>query len=207
MPRTGRPREFDLDEALDAALLVFWEHGYEATSVGQLREATGLSSGSIYGAFSSKQGLFEAVVERYATTFGQVTGPASCPDLAPREAVELTLRQSVLMQTDTAHPRGCLLVSSGAPARPEDRQIRELLSERRSRDRRNLIACVRRGIDLGELPADLDAEALGSAFHTFLVGISTQALDGVQPETLDTAVGYLMGLWDLLAEPQRSAEA
>lgn len=203
MPKTGRPREFDKDQALDAALIVFWEYGYEAASLSQLRSAMGLSSASLYAAFTSKRGLFEAVVERYADTFGRVTGPASCADLEAREAVELTLRQSVAMQTDASHPRGCLFVSSGSPAGLEDRQVRELLMMRRSMDRTNLTACVQRGIDSGELPADLDAEALGSAFHTFLVGISTEARDSLERATLDRAVDYLMGLWDLMAGPRQ----
>jgi TetR/AcrR family transcriptional regulator, copper-responsive repressor len=66
MARTGRPREFDLEEALATALQLFWEHGYESTSLAQLRSALGISSASFYNAFSSKEDLFKKVVERYA---------------------------------------------------------------------------------------------------------------------------------------------
>ncbi|WP_411144411.1 TetR/AcrR family transcriptional regulator [Streptomyces sp. x-80] len=198
MARTGRPRQFDRDDVLEAALRLFWEHGYAATSLAQLREAMRMSSASFYAAFSSKEQLFDAVVERYASSFGRVTDAIADDELPPREAVERILRQSAQMQTDASHPSGCLLVS-GATCSPANVTVHELLTGRRNLVRANVVACVERAKSLGELPSGTDAQALASVFVSFLWGLSTEARDGVPAGRLDAAVGYLMGVWDATA--------
>lgn len=194
--RTGRPREFDVDEALDAAMRLFWEQGYEATSLARLREVTGLSSASLYAAFSSKEGLFDAVVRRYNTTFGTVTDVVADVDLPPRVAVERMLRGSAAMQTDPSHPAGCLVVLSAATAAPEHDRVRALLSDRRATIRLDLLACVGRAVASGELREDTDATALAAVVESFVWGLSTEARDGVAHEVLDAAVGHLLSVWD-----------
>lgn len=194
--RTGRPRGFDVEEVLDAAMRLFWEHGYGGTSLARLREATGLSSASLYAAFASKEGLFDAVVRRYTATFGTVTDVAADGDLLPRDAVERTLRGSVAMQTDPSHPTGCLVVLCAAAGDPGHGRVRALLTDRRATIRTDLAACVRRAVTSGELREDTDASALAAALESFLWGVSTQARDGVACEVLDAAVDQVMGLWD-----------
>lgn len=194
--RTGRPREFDVDQALDAAMRLFWQQGYEATSMARVREVTGLSSASLYAAFSSKEGLFNAVVRRYNTTFGTVTDVVADTGLPPRVAVERMLRGSAAMQTDPSHPAGCLVVLSAATAAPGHDQVRALLSARRTTIRLDLLACVRRAVASGELCEDTDATALATVVESFLWGLSTEARDGVTHETLDAAVDDLLSVWD-----------
>lgn len=199
MARTGRPREFDVDEALVTALGLFWEHGYESTSLSQLRSALGISSASFYHAFSSKEDLFKNVVQRYVESYGQVTSPAGDDSLAPREAIERTLRQSAAMQTGPDHPLGCLLILTGTLTAPGDAAVRELLAQLRAANRRNIVTCVERAIACGELPPGTDAHALGTMFHSFLAGIATEARDGTPGTVLDQAIGYLMAAWDAIA--------
>ncbi|MFD2471785.1 TetR/AcrR family transcriptional regulator [Amycolatopsis silviterrae] len=199
MVRTGRPRAFDLDQALEAALLVFWEHGYEATSLAQLREALGVSSASFYAAFSSKEDLFVRVVERYMSGYGTVASHLADEDRTPREAIERFLRASVAMQTDAAHPLGCLLIMTGTLTGPANARVRALLAGYRDVQRRNLLARIERAVADGELPADTDATALETLFHMFVAGISTEARDGVPASTIDGALDHLMRLWDSLA--------
>ncbi|MGW7538588.1 TetR/AcrR family transcriptional regulator [Amycolatopsis sp. NPDC054798] len=199
MARTGRPRAFDLDQALESALLVFWEHGYEATSLAQLREALGVSSASFYAAFSSKEDLFARVVERYMSGYGTVADHLADEDLAPREAIERFLRASVAMQTDSAHPLGCLLIMTGTLTGQANARVRALLAGYRDIQRRNLLARIERAVADGELPPDTDAAALETLFHMFVAGISTEARDGVPAKTIDGALDHLMHLWDSLA--------
>ena len=88
MARTGRPRGFDKGEAVQQAMALFWEHGYEATSLAQLKAAMGgISTASFYAAFGSKEALFRQAVDSYLATHGQVMAPLSDPALPPREAV------------------------------------------------------------------------------------------------------------------------
>lgn len=199
MARTGRPREFDVVTVLDAALRLFWQQGYQATTLAQLREATGVSSASLYAVFASKERLFEAVVDRYRATFGRVTDALEDAALAPRSAVELTLMRSVAMQTDATHPSGCLLVLGCATLSPTDDRVGALLADHRAAVRSGFERCVLRAVAGGALRDDVDARALACAFDTFLAGISTEARDGVPRASLESAVRQVMGLWDARA--------
>ncbi len=197
MARTGRPRGFDKDEAVQQAMRLFWEQGYEATSLAQLKDAMGnLSSASFYAAFGSKEGLFREVLARYMDTHGRVTAPLLDLAIPPKEAVEQTLRASARMQTDQAHPLGCFVVLSTATCSPENRHLQALLAAERQRSRTGLRACVQRAMGAGELRADTDADALAAVFDTYLVGLSTQARDGVPVKALDAGISELMRVWD-----------
>ena len=197
MPRTGRPRSFDKDEALGQAMRLFWEQGYEATSLAQLKDAMGgISPASFYAAFGSKEQLFRAALDRYIQTHGRVMLALGDLALRPRDAVERMLRQSARMQTDAAHPSGCLVMMSATVGSPENRHLQARLAEERNRNRAALRACVKRAIASGDLPPDTNAAALAGVFDTFLAGLSVQARDGVPAEALDSAISNLMQVWD-----------
>ncbi len=197
MPRTGRPREFDLDEAVQHAMRLFWQHGYEATSLAQLKAAMGdISAASFYAAFDSKEALFRRVVEDYLATHGQVLAPLFDAGLPPRQAIERTLRGSARMQTDSTHPPGCLVVLSTTTCTPENRHLQERLTAERQRNRAGLRACIERAVACGELRNETDVAALAAVFDTFLVGLSAQARDSVPLTALDAGITALLGVWD-----------
>ena len=197
MPRTGRPRSFDRAAAVDKAVLLFWENGYEATSLAQLKEGLGgLSAPSFYAAFGSKEALFGEVLARYLETYGQVTAGLHDRSLGPRTAVEQTLRESARMQTDRTHPPGCLVVLSGTTCAAEHRPLREAIAAERARTRAGFAACVTRAVAAGELPANTPAEALATAFDTFLQGMSARAREGTSRTELGDAVTQIMRVWD-----------
>ncbi|MFJ3080438.1 TetR/AcrR family transcriptional regulator [Streptomyces halstedii] len=198
MSPAGRPRVFDMEAALEAAMLLFWEQGYEATSLAQLREATGLSSASLYGAFGSKEGLFEKAVEHYIAGPGSVTDVVADEAESPREAVARLLHGSITMQTDTSHPRGCLVALSGTVrARgTAEAGARKVVAARRAADRARIRACVVRGIGSGELTEDTDVDGVTSMIHGFLLGISTQVCDGTSAEHLHAAAAAVLANWD-----------
>ena len=206
MARTGRPREFDKGEAINQAMQLFWAQGYEATSLAQLKAAMGgLSTASFYAAFGSKEGLFQAVFESYVAGHGQVLASLRDTTLPPREAIERAFRLSARMQTDPAHPTGCLLVLSLNTSSPENRHIQARLARERERNRRSLQACVARALAAGELRPGTDAKALAEVFNTFLMGISLQARDGVSLASLETAISQLLGIWDAHTVRARSS--
>lgn len=173
---------------------VFWEYGFEAATLAQLREATMLSSASLYGAFGSKSELFERAVEHYANGPGRVTDLAADPNLAAAEALSCMLNASIDMQSDPAHPPGCLITLSATIGTDSDeaRAARAAASSRRRADRLRIADCVRRGQRDGEFSNDLDADTIASLIHTFLLGVSTQLRDGVPPQQLRDAADTLI---------------
>lgn len=200
MARTGRPRGFDRDEALRQAMHLFWDQGYEATSLAQLKAAMGdISAASFYAAFDSKEALFRDVLALYLASHGQVTAPLQDPALPPRAAIERTLRGSARMQTNRDHPLGCLVILSTSTCSPQNRHLQALLAAERAHNRRGFRDCVTRAVASGELLPDIDTAALATVFDTFLVGLSTQARDGVDLASLEAAVSHLMRTWDALA--------
>jgi len=204
MAQMGRPRTFDRDTAVTEAMHLFWEHGYDATSLALLKEGLGggISAPSFYSAFGSKEALFHECVARYLATHGRVTAPLQDASLAPRVAIETALRQSAAMQSAAGHPRGCM-VALGAMSAPSvgSADVAHALNESRARTRAGFADCVQRGIASGELRPDTSALALATVFDNFLSGVSISARDGVDAAALDAAVGQVMRLWDDAARP------
>ncbi|EGL16750.1 MULTISPECIES: TetR/AcrR family transcriptional regulator [Paenibacillus] len=208
MPRTGRPRAFNRDEAVAAAMLLFWEYGFESTSLTQLREAMGgISAASFYAAFESKEALFYEAMKLYKSTYGQVSDSFRDKSLTPKAAIEQVLRRSARMQTDRSHPLGCLLVLSAVNCSPELNHIREMVAKERQKVRGWLKDCLLRAVENEELPPTADISVLVALFDTFLQGISTQARDGVPYERIDAAITQLMRIWDVLStKPDNSGD-
>ncbi|MHC8314624.1 TetR/AcrR family transcriptional regulator [Pseudomonas sp. LB3P31] len=199
MAQMGRPRTFDRDAAINQAMNLFWEHGYDSTSLSQLKASIGggISAPSFYAAFGSKEALFQEVMAHYLSTHGRVTESLFDETLAPREAIELTLRRSAKMQTEPDHPRGCL-VSLGlmSACSQESKVISRPLAESRALNRVGITKCVERGVAEGQLRPTVDIEALATMFDSFLSGLSILARDGVSHAALDAAVTQVMSVWD-----------
>ncbi|WP_440064280.1 TetR/AcrR family transcriptional regulator [Pseudomonas syringae] len=201
MAQLGRPRTFDRDVAITQALHLFWEHGYDATSLSQLKATIGggITAPSFYAAFGSKQALFNEVMEHYLDTYGRVTDSLFDTALPPRDAIELTLRRSAKMQCEPGHPTGCLVALGLMSAcSDESKAISEPLARARDLNRAGIVACIQRAVAAGELPATVIPETLAAVFDSFLLGLSTLARDGVPHATLDAAVTQVMRLWDSL---------
>ncbi|MCG8157251.1 TetR/AcrR family transcriptional regulator [Brenneria goodwinii] len=202
MAQMGRPRTFDRDAAIEQALHLFWEQGYESTSLNQLKAAIGggISAPSFYAAFGSKEALYQECVTRYLATYAKVTECLWDKALAPREALELALRRSARMQCEPGHPKGCM-VGLGVMSAPSPglSAVTAPLTRSRARTRAGIEACIKRAIISGELRHDVDSHALSTLFDSFLIGLSTLARDGVGIQTIDAAISLVMDIWDMSA--------
>jgi AcrR family transcriptional regulator len=199
MAQMGRPRTFDRGVAITQAMHLFWEHGYDATSLSQLKAniGGGITAPSFYAAFGSKQALFNEVMERYLNTHGRVTDSLFDTTLSPRESIELTLRRSAKMQCEPDHPKGCLVALGLLSAcTDESKIISQPLAQARASNRAGIVACIERAIAAGELPATVVPDALATVFDSFLLGISVLARDGEPFEKIDKAITHSMTLWD-----------
>ncbi|MDN4055313.1 TetR/AcrR family transcriptional regulator [Massilia sp. YIM B02763] len=202
MAQMGRPRTFDRDAAVGQALNLFWEQGYEATSLSQLKAAIGggISAPSFYAAFGSKEALYQECVERYLATHARVTECLWDTSLPPRQAVEQALRGSARMQCEEGHPKGCMVTLGvmSAPS-PGHAAVVQPLARSRARTRAGIVACVERAVASGELRRDVDARALATVFDSFLSGVSILARDGVSLDIVENAITQVMTNWDAAA--------
>lgn len=209
MARTGRPRAFDRDDAVDQAMQLFWQHGYDATSLAQLKAELGggISAPSFYAAFGSKEALFDECVQRYLATYAQVTECLWDETLPPRQAIETALRQSARMQCDDGHPKGCMVTLGvmSAPS-PENAHVAQALTHSRARTRAGIVACVERGESEGLLADGTNAAAMATVFDSFLQGISILARDDTPLESIDAAITQVMRTWDVAAVSETSVE-
>ncbi|EFH7886076.1 MULTISPECIES: TetR/AcrR family transcriptional regulator [Enterobacteriaceae] len=199
MGAMGRPRTFDREKAIEDAMYLFWQHGYESTSLAQLKAGirNGISAPSFYAAFGSKEALFQECVQRYLATFGQVTNALWDNTLPAREALEVTLRSSAEMQCEPGHPSGCMVgLGSLSATSAQHASVAEPLIRSRDITREGITATIQRGIDRGELSNNTDIIALAGSFSTFLFGLSIQARDGATLEEFNSAISLMMRLWD-----------
>lgn len=180
----ARPREFDRDEALLKARNIFWERGYEGTSVADLVSALGLAPARIYAAFGSKEDLFREAVALYEAQEGGFVARALADEPTARAAVERMLREAVETYTRPGQPRGCLVVSAAASCAEENAKVRDWLAERRRSQTAAIIDRLRRATDEGELQSGADARTLGDSIAAILHGLSVHARDGMPRERL-----------------------
>ena len=202
MARLGRPRSFDRVQAIDDALQLFWQYGYDATSLSRLKATIGggITAPSFYAAFGSKEGLFKEVVARYMDTHGRVNDPLFDETLAPRAALASALKRSARMQCDERFPKGCLIaLGTLGTCADDDSSVPLPLKQARARTRDGILGCVKRGIARGDLPETTDAAALASLFEGFLLGISPMTRDGAELAVIERAINQLMGVWDAQA--------
>ena len=113
--RTGRPREFDVDKALDRALRVFWRKGYEGASLPDLTQAMRINRPSLYAAFGNKEALFRKAIDRYVEGPGAFVREALQQPTA-KAVVENLFRGTIKLVTDSRYPRGCFMVQGRWPA-------------------------------------------------------------------------------------------
>lgn len=198
MARTGRPRNFDEDKAVEGAMLLFWEQGYEGVSVDELRQAMGgLSTASIYTTFGSKRELFCRALDHYARTFGKVTEPLFDISLDPRDAIEQTLRGSAKMQSGVDHPSGCMVALSSTLSPPSSVDLKSLVASQREKNRLGIRRCVERA-NVEYLIDGANVEMLAIMIDAFLLGMSTQIRDGVSQGQLQAAIDGVMHVWDMI---------
>ena len=193
----GRPREFDRDTALDKAMRLFWERGYEGTSVGDLAEALGIGKPSLYAAFGHKEQLFYEALDLYIRTYGPTLGDVA----TARGAIESLLRSNAETYADPNIPSGCMIVLAAAVGPPQNAEVRAHLSMLRNASTGSFAARIRKGIADGDVPAGADADAMAAFYTTVLNGLALQARDGAGGAALDRVIDGAMAAWDVLARP------
>lgn len=171
----ARPREFDEDAALDAAMQCFWSQGFEATSVRDLAEHMGLTNASLYNAFGDKRALYRRVLDHYLdqslrARLGRYEGR-----MEPKAAIEAFFREIVERSLDDRQRRGCLLVNSALEVAPHDAEFKRTIGAALREAEGFFRRCVTAGQAAGTIAERLPADDLARMLLALLLGLRVLA--------------------------------
>jgi AcrR family transcriptional regulator len=175
--KTGRPIGFDKDAALEAAMLLFWERGYEGTSMADLTQAMGLNPSSIYAAFGDKHALFQSAVQRYMEKRAIYAGRA-LEEPTLEKVVRALFDNTVAFLTAPGHPPTCMTLAGAVGCSLDAKPARDLMTEIR---RKNQVAIRKRLLEArksGEMPKGLNVDDYTRYLSTIIAGLSIQAANG-----------------------------
>ena len=192
--RTGRPLSFDRDAALEQAMLTFWRHGYETTSIVDLTTAMGVTPPSLYAAYGDKKRLFLEAARRYA---GDLESIAQAIDEAPSayDAARAILMRAAAGYTGETTPKGCLLASATASGSAASSDVQAEVAAIRSALGDQLRRRIDRDVATGLLPPGTDAGALAGLVMTIMQGLSVLARDGSSRAALLAIVEAGLQAW------------
>jgi len=175
----ARPREFDESAVLDAAVLCFWKQGYEATSVRDLVEHTGIAAASLYNAFGDKRALYEKALDHYVED-SIADRIRRCKSLPPLRAIEAFFEEIVKRSLDDRASKGCMLVNAALDVAPHDPAFRKVVAKTLVGIEGFFQARVRAGQADGTIARTLPAGTLAQNLLGVLMGI--RVLARVRPE-------------------------
>ncbi|WP_231854179.1 TetR/AcrR family transcriptional regulator [Gluconacetobacter diazotrophicus] len=205
----GRPQSFDRDQALCAAMRLFWDRGYEGTSFDELTAAMGISPSSFYNAFGSKEQLYQEATEAYLTA-----SRAWFLDILQQDADTRTVFRHLMEAAATEFtredlPAGCMISVSGTQCAPGQARLRDLMARQRALSEAAMADRLRQGVADGDMPADTDAAGLAAFFSSLARGMAVQARDGASRDRLLDIARIGMQAWptrqDTVPCPTRDA--
>ena len=175
--KTGRPISFDKDAALEAAMLLFWERGFEGTSMADLTQAMGLNPSSIYAAFGDKHALFSLAVRRYLETRARYAEEALAEPTLDK-VIRALFDKTVAFLTTPGHPSTCMTLAGSMGCSVDATPARDLMTEIR---KLNEIAIRERLLEArksGELSKDINVDDYTRFLSLMLASLSVQAANG-----------------------------
>jgi AcrR family transcriptional regulator len=190
----GRPREFDPEEALAAALQIFWRRGYDGASMAELTEAMGITKPSLYACFGNKEGLFRKALDLYERD-KLCYVRAALEEPTAKQVAERMLRGSLAIQCGSSDPKGCMGVISSVGGTAHAESIRDEILARRASSDRALVERFERAKAEGDLPAGVEPQALACYLSTVMQGMAVQAGAGVPAERLQQLVDTTLAMW------------
>ena len=190
----GRPRSFDERRALEAALAVFWKHGYEGASLADLTKAMGINRPSLYAAFGNKEELFRRAVEHYAAGAAQIHENALRQPTA-RKSVEMLLYAMADSLGDSKNPRGCLLVQSALACGAEGEGVKQELIARRATARAAWRKRFQRAKQEGDLSSEADPAVLARYLSMLGAGMAGEAGHGADRAEMRRVAEIALAAW------------
>lgn len=174
----GRPRGFDREAVLDAAMRAFWERGYEGTSMSYLAAVMGLNAPSIYAAFGDKMSLFKAAAARYADGLMQHRAKAFGGSTL-KEGMRALFRNTVEFLSDRGHPSCCMTLTGALSTSAESSDARDFVAEIRRQMVANMRLQLEQARERGELAPDINVADYARYISVLLNGLAVQAANGL----------------------------
>lgn len=190
----GRPREFDPEEALAAALQVFWLRGYEGASMAELTEAMGITKPSLYACFGNKEALFRKALDLYERD-KLCYVKSALQEPTAKAVAEKLLRGALALQTGEPDPRACLGVISMVACTTHADTIKEEVIARRASSEQAMVERFERAKSEGDFPESIDPAALAAYLNAVMQGMGVQAGAGATPEQLAQLVDMTLAVW------------
>ena len=192
---TGRPREFDRDEALDAAMRLFWRKGFQSASMTDLCDAMHIRSPSLYAAYGSKEALYLEAIHRYAATYGAELWDRVGNAESARAGVEAMLMAATKMLPGSSDgPPGCMAMLA-ALSDDWPQAITDAAKQMRDASLERLRSRLMTGVEDGELPIDTDIDGTARLFFGIFQGMAAQAKDGASSQQLRKVAEGAMAAW------------
>lgn len=194
MAERGRPRAFDRAEALQKAMLLFWEKGFQGASMSELTAAMGINAPSLYTCFGSKEALYRESMALYESGDGAELAAAIAAAPTVREAIEIYLMRSAALFSRPGKPAGCMVVLSVVHAAGTSEEAGRALHDARTEMQGVLEARLRGAIANGELRGG-DPAAIAAFYSTVQQGMSIRARDGASRAELEAVARGAMAAW------------
>lgn len=192
--RLGRPREFDLDRALERAMLVFWRKGYEGASMSDLTASLGVTKPSLYAAFGAKEQLFRAVLDRYDKRTAHFLSGSMRAATAREVAIGL-LRGAAEFHVNPTNPPGCLMVQGALVGSDSAGSARLETRDRRNRLREAIQERLERALREDDLPQGADPASLARYLVVVMRGMAVEAAGGAGATELNEIVDVALTAW------------
>lgn len=190
----GRPREFNREDALHAAMMLFWRQGFEGTSLSELTAAMGISRPSLYAAFGDKASLFREAVLAYTHRTAELFAAALALPTA-REVAETWLRLAGHLAPEPDAPTGCMILQGALVGSADTADLRAELTAVRRAATDDLAQRLRRAAAEGDLPPGADPNLLAEYLTAVAVGMKIGSVDGVSPQRLEEIATLALTHW------------
>ncbi|AYF07310.1 TetR/AcrR family transcriptional regulator [Bacillus mobilis] len=190
----ARLREFDEEKALDAAMQLFWEKGYAATSLSELTAKMEIQKPSLYSAFGDKEGLFEAALRRYTNLHAANIRIKLQNEQSVKEAIRAFFEDMVEEEYKKDFSKGCFCINTMVELAPHNEKFEVLTREHQMYLTVIFQELITKGIQSGELQNDLNAKALAQTLVTSLIGLTVLMKSRPERSVIDNSVSIIVSL-------------
>lgn len=195
MAQRGRPKKFDKETALNAAMKLFWERGFEQTSVDEVATAMGIQTSSLYCCFGDKESLFLQAAEHYRHVNGSIYDDAVEAGKTAKDGFANLFKRAASEMTRDDQPRGCMLCLALPTCSPKYDKLQEEVSQLRDFSEAVWIKRLEAAVRAREIPKSTNIQALVLFFRNTMFGMSLQAKSGASQEDLQQIGKLALRVW------------